>query len=454
MTVSTSGTDNRQRAGPIPLQGIASLPASEFFDGSPVAMFAIDMSHAVTHINRACAVTLGVSAEDVIGSKTLGRIFYGHDRPLLADLIVDGSLGENLERFYQKRYSRSPIIPDAFEAEGFFPALGNRGLWLFFTAAPLRDAKGRIVGAIETLRDITARKRVEQNLLEAQGALNKKLMAVEGHLLQSEKLASIGLLAAGVAHEIASPTGCIVSNFAILDRHLVKLFEMLTAYQEAEPSHADEQTVAQLKSLREQIELQLLKEDIPVLMRECRADIGRVQKIVRDLNDFSHVDANPKWQLANLTAGIRSALNLIGNDVKIKADLVTYFAELPDVWCLASEINQVILNLVANAAESIGPERGRITVRTGLEGDAVWIEVSDTGAGIPQENMPRIFDPFYTTKAAGKGKGLGLSLSYGIVRKHYGRIEVQSEVGTGTHFRVTLPIEQPDSKVTMAATLN
>ena len=152
------------------------------------------------------------------------------------------------------------------------------------------------------------------------------------------------------------------------------------------------------------------------------------------------MDAGQEWLWANLAQGIDSTLNIVSNEVKYKAEVVKEYGDIPDVECLLSQVNQVVMNLVVNAAHAIGEERGRITIRTGAEGDKVWFEVADTGCGIPEASLSRIFDPFYTTKPVGKGTGLGLSLSYGIVQKHNGVIAVTSEVGKGTCFRVTLPI--------------
>jgi len=274
-------------------------------------------------------------------------------------------------------------------------------------------------------------------------ALNVKLSAVKEHLIQSEKLASIGQLAAGIAHEINNPIGYIFSNFGTLETYLTQLFDMLAAYEQAETTINLAQTTQALRTQREAIDLAFLKEDIPVLMRESKEGIVRVRKIVQDLKDFSHVDINPVWQFASLNQGIDSTLNVINNEIKYKADLVKEYADLPEVQCVPSQINQVVMNLVVNAAHAMGPERGTITVRTGQDGDQVWLEVADTGSGIPPDVLPRIFDPFYTTKPIGKGTGLGLSLSYGIVQKHHGKIEVNTEVGHGTTFKVILPKTQP-----------
>ena len=274
--------------------------------------------------------------------------------------------------------------------------------------------------------------------------LNSKLSMAQEQLLQSEKLASIGQLAAGVAHEINNPIGYIFSNFGTLQNYLDSLFTMLDAYQSAESSIASPDVAARLRAMREEIDLGFLREDIPLLMSESKDGMVRVRHIVQDLKDFSRTDTDLEWVLANLYTGIDSTLNIVGNEVKYKADLVKQYGDIPEIECRPSQINQVVLNLVVNAAHAIGEQRGIITVRTSTVGEQVWIEISDTGSGIARENLSRIFDPFFTTKAVGKGTGLGLSIAYGIVQKHQGRIEVESELGKGTTFRIVLPVRQTD----------
>lgn len=467
--------------------GLDGIDQTAFFEGSPVATFVINAEHVVTHMNKACATTLGISAEDIIGKAGLGKVFYGYERPVMADLIVDGAMKEIIDDLYQNKYRGSLLIADAYEAEGFFPTLGNGGRWLFFTAAPLRNASGHVIGAIETLQDISERKIAEAALLKAQteielvveqrtaqladmnhtlredvarrevaerdlmnrnnelNVLNEKLTEAQEHLIQSEKMASIGQLAAGVAHEINNPIGYIFSNFGTLEKYLSDLFQMLETYAEWEQKTSDQSMAASLQTMRENIELDFLKEDIPVLMKESREGIVRVREIVQDLKDFSHVDKTLDWQFANLNQGIETTLNVVNNEVKYKADVVRELGNIPDVQCMPSQINQVVLNLIVNAAHAIGSVRGVITLRSGQDGDKVWFEVSDTGSGIPKDVLPKIFDPFYTTKPIGKGTGLGLSLSYGIVQKHNGTIDVQTEAGCGTTFRVTLPMLQNPS---------
>lgn len=265
---------------------------------------------------------------------------------------------------------------------------------------------------------------------------------LQSQLIQSEKLASLGQMAAGVAHEINNPVGFVTSNLGTLESDFKQLQRMLDAYQQAEAALAPGDCLEQLSALRNELDLDFLKEDIPILIRESKDGIGRVTQIVKDLKNFSRVDNDEQWQWANLQQGIDSTLNIVANELKHKADVIKHYQPLPEIECLASQINQVAMNLVINAAQAMGPERGTITLSNGVEGDRVWLEVADNGCGIAPHSLQKIFDPFFTTKPVGEGTGLGLSLSYGIVKKHHGDISVSSEVGRGTTFRVVLPIRQ------------
>jgi two-component system NtrC family sensor kinase len=278
---------------------------------------------------------------------------------------------------------------------------------------------------------------------DEQAVLIGKLEFAHNQLLQSEKMASIGQLAAGVAHEINNPIGYVNSNISALGGYVNELIEMLGVYEGAEAA-LDPVARATVSACRARLDIDFLKGDIQDILSESKEGIGRVKKIVQDLKDFSHPDEG-KFLYANVHHGISSTLNIVSNEIRYKADVITEFGDIPEVECILSQLNQVFMNLLVNAAHAMSSERrGKIFVRSGSAGDAtVWIEIADDGCGIPAENLKKIFDPFFTTKPVGQGTGLGLSLSYGMVQKHHGNISVHSAPGQGTCFRITLPIRQP-----------
>jgi two-component system NtrC family sensor kinase len=271
-----------------------------------------------------------------------------------------------------------------------------------------------------------------------------ELEASQSQLLQSEKMASIGLLAAGIAHEINNPVGYVQSNLKSLERYLTDLLQVLDAYEHAEAqSCCPEECLAQVRQIKQRVDIPYLREDVASLMRESEEGISRVRKIIQDLKDFSHVGQEETWQEADLHRSLESTLNVVWNELKYKARVVREYGELPEIRCIPSQLNQVFMNLLINAAQAI-EDKGTITIRTGLGTGAAageaWVEIEDDGKGIPPENLKKIFDPFFTTKPIGKGTGLGLSVSHGIVQKHGGHIEVASREGQGTRFRIWLPV--------------
>ena len=286
-------------------------------------------------------------------------------------------------------------------------------------------------GFVTIWTDVTEKASAQEKL----ALRNRELEAAQKQLVQAEKLASIGQLAAGVAHEINNPIGYVHSNIGTLQTYITELMKLLDAYETLPENNV-------IHALRQRIDMAYLREDMPSLIRESQEGITRVKKIVQDLKDFSHVDSSQDWQSADLHHGIDSTLNIVSNEIKYKAEVVKQYGALPSVECLPSQLNQVFMNLLVNAAHAMGAERGTITIRTGTQEDKVWLEFEDNGNGIPPELQQRIFDPFFTTKPVGKGTGLGLSLSYGIVQKHHGNIAVRSEVGKGTTFRIVLPVTQ------------
>ena len=255
----------------------------------------------------------------------------------------------------------------------------------------------------------------------------RELEEAQSQLLQSEKMASIGQLAAGVAHEINNPVGFVNSNLGTLKRYADSLVTLADAARAGQATAAD----------YEAAEFDYIKDDIADLVKESQDGLDRVKKIVSNLKEFSHV-GEVEWQDTDLNASVESTLNVAWHELKYKAEVVRDYGQLPPVRCVAAQINQVVLNLLLNAVHAI-EHKGSITVRTGCDAATAWIEVADTGKGMTPEVLKRIFEPFYTTKPVGQGTGLGLSLSYDIVKKHGGRIEVSSEPGHGSTFRIILP---------------
>lgn len=302
------------------------------------------------------------------------------------------------------------------------------------------------IGRVLSFNDITARKQTEAALLhekEEQQILIKKLEEAHNQLLQSEKMASVGQLAAGVAHEINNPIGYINSNLGTLRNYVERLLDVVAAYEAAEVLLPAGAVKEQIVAAKTRADLAYLKTDIADLLAETSDGIDRVRCIVHDLKDFSHVDQGD-WMWSDLHKGLESTLNVINSEIKYKARVVREYGELPMLFCLPSQLNQVFMNLLLNAAHAID-DQGTITLRTGTRDDQAWVEIADTGRGIPTHLLTRIFDPFFTTKPVGQGTGLGLSIAYGIVQKHGGRIEVASTPGQGTTFRVVLPIQPPAS---------
>lgn len=306
--------------------------------------------------------------------------------------------------------------------------------------APIVLARVRTRLELKRARDSLAN---QNAYLEAEVARRmQENQQVQLQLLQSEKMAAIGQLAAGITHEINNPVGFVSSNLGSLERYMRDIFELLDAYEALEKICPDGNTaLAEVRELKQQKNIGFLRTDLVQLITETRQGLTRVSKIVSDLKNFSRTESND-WQWADLHSELDSTLNIVWNEIKYHCTLNKDYGDLPKIYCIPSQINQVLLNLLVNAAQAI-PEKGEITIRTGHAGDEAFIAIADTGTGIPAENLPKLFEPFFTTKPVGKGTGLGLSISYGIVQKHGGRIEVESAEGKGTTFTVWLPIKPP-----------
>ncbi len=292
--------------------------------------------------------------------------------------------------------------------------------------------------------DITEQKLLENSLIKEkaeQESLIKELKNAQAQLLQSEKMASIGSLAAGVAHEINNPIGFINSNLGSLKTYVNQLLGLISKYSSVETSlilNSDE--LESINAYKKDIEMEFLEEDIIPLLDESVEGLERVKNIVIDLKTFSHMD-QAEWEKVDLHKGLDSTMNVAHSEIKYKAEITKDYGDLPPVECMPSQINQVFMNTLVNAAQAMD-DFGEIRITTRLVDDMVCISIKDSGKGIEEEDMKHLFDPFFTTKAVGEGTGLGLSLSYGIIENHNGRIEVESQIGKGTEFHIWLPISQ------------
>ncbi|MCF8207833.1 MAG: response regulator [Rhodoferax sp.] len=285
----------------------------------------------------------------------------------------------------------------------------------------------------------SARDMLRQNNLRlksqvAQGA--DALEQAQRQLLHSEKMAAMGQLAAGIVHEINNPVSFVASNIQSLTAYLQDLLELVDAFERAAGTAT---ALDAARALLRDKDYTFIRRDALSLLNESSDGLARVRKIVRDLKDFSRLD-DQNWQWADLHAGIDSTLNIVWNEIKYHCKVTKSYGDLPNIYCLASQLNQVFMNLLVNAAQAID-KQGEIHISTACVGDAVCIRVEDNGSGISKDHLDHVFEPFFTTKPAGKGTGLGLSLSRGIVQRHHGTIKVKSESGRGSEFTIVLPID-------------
>lgn len=271
----------------------------------------------------------------------------------------------------------------------------------------------------------------------------KELGRTQDQLIHSEKMASLGLLVAGIAHELNNPISFVHNNLEFIEEYIDRLNGIILAYagligeQEQKRRHGDKQ--------KEVARFDTIEKNLQELIASCKSGADRVKQIVLDLRTFSRTD-DLGLVPADLQSGIESTLNLLSREHKDRIVIHRDYDALPPVECYAGQINQVFMNLLQNAAQAI-PERGQIWIKTEALGDRVRISIKDSGKGIPGKDLERVFDPFFTTKPFGEGTGLGLSISYGIIEKHGGKITVSSKEGEGSEFAVELPVRMTRKSV-------
>ena len=271
----------------------------------------------------------------------------------------------------------------------------------------------------------------------------------EADLIHAEKMASIGQLAAGVAHEINNPMGFIFSNSSTLRQYVddisVLLSQMSRWIDSDEEPSADQlrECLSEFRRLWQELDVEFLREDMASLLQDNEAGLERIRDIVLALRSFSRQDKGT-WEAADINSGLELTLKMVMNELKYKAEIVSDLQPLPQIQCQTGRLNQVWMNMLVNAGQAID-SFGTITLKTRSVEGGIEVSIADTGCGISKEGLARIFDPFYTTKDVGEGTGLGLSISYSIIEQHGGRIEVDSQLNRGTCFRIFLPLKMPQA---------
>lgn len=386
---------------------------TQIIHGNSIPTFVIDQEHRITHWNKALERLTGISSLETVGTTEQWKAFYSHNRPTMADLILDQAPEAKIRQFYTDKYSRSKLLEDSYEVEDFFE-LNGKGIWLFFTAAPIKSRSGALIGAVETLQDITSRKTMEQEILSYQTILENmveertmQLKKTYEQLLHAEKLSAVGKLAASIAHEFGNPIIGI--------RNFLKGIQKTTDFDQNDA------------------------EMLQLAIQECQ----RVKDLISNLQNFNRPTSGAMAPM-DLQQAINDLLLFCKKGFREKHIVVKkkFSPKLPQIHAVHDQIKQVILNCLNNAQEAMPGHGGTITLTTEHTGQAVLLHIRDTGKGINESDIVNIFEPFFSTKPAVEGTGLGLSVSYGIMKSHQGKIEVSDTSSHGTTFTLSFPIQK------------
>ena len=291
-----------------------------------------------------------------------------------------------------------------------------------------------------TLIEMDKQKKLIEEKNKDLNKLLNDLKEAQQQLVMSEKMASLGQLTAGIAHEINNPINFVSANIKPLKEDLADILECINRYESVIQKNKLEGMFSGVQQFKNNTDINISIQEVNDLLKGIEEGANRTSEIVKGLRNFSRLDQNV-IKKANLNEGIESTLALLHSVYKDKVEIERDYGEIPEVECLPGQVNQVFMNILSNAIQAI-PESGKIFIKTREENDEVKISIRDTGHGMSDETKQKIFDPFYTTKEVGKGTGLGLSISYGIIERHSGKIEVNSEIGKGTEFIIILPIHQ------------
>lgn len=294
--------------------------------------------------------------------------------------------------------------------------------------------------AIERRKLLVDARRYKQDLearnIELENG-KRELQRLQAQIVQSEKMASLGQLAAGVAHELNNPVGFVYGNLDILRDRLDGMMKLLRYY---DYTPLESNAAVEVNALKREIGYDDSTQELGLIIKDCVDGAERIRDIVQNLRTFSRLD-EAELKRTDIHEGINSTLRIVSKYFSAEnISLIRDFGELPEVECFAGQLNQVWMNLLVNAAQAVAKNGGEVTISTRVSGEFVQVSIADTGAGITPEYLGKIFDPFFTTKPVGEGSGLGLSITFGIIHRHGGKIEVESRPNAGAKFTVSIPI--------------
>ncbi len=410
----------------------------QILESTPVPTLVIDRDHVVTHWNRACVNLTGFPAERMIGTRDQWRPFYPQRRAILADAIIEDRTEAELTGLYGDQWRRMAMMAEAYEAEGFFPGLGADGKWLYFTAAPLTDAGGARVGAIETIHDITERKRAEREI----NALNRRLeqsvtelkASIEmlhqtrNQLVESEKMAMLGRLVGGVAHEINTPVGVAVTAASLL---VEKTTECGTLLSGGGLKRSD--LGRYLKTAGDSAEIILAN------LRRAAEFIQSFKQVAVDQVSEEPRRFGLRDYILDMLASLRPRLKKTAHAVEVDVPEGIEMKSFPGA------ISQIISNLVINSLIHgfDGIDKGHIRMEAQIEGADLVFRYQDDGRGMGEEQVERVFEPFYTTRRGRGGDGLGMHIVYNLVtQKLKGTIACESRPEHGARFTIRMPVSE------------
>ncbi|SMC97849.1 PAS domain S-box protein [Sporomusa malonica] len=414
------------------------LKLSRAVDQSSSGVLITDVHGNIEYTNRKFSKITGYSSEEVSGKSTR--------------LLKSGLVSEEI----YKSLWNTVLAGKEWRGELYNRKKDGKLYWAWASISPIRSSSNEITHFVAIQEDITLRKKMEEEIKKTNLQLQETLDTLgrtQSQLIQQEKLAGIGQLAAGVAHEINNPLGFVISNFDTLAKYLDRIGDTLTVYRDwksdmeksSDPNIQD--WVSKLDKTEKEKKVKLILEDLPDLIKESNNGLDRVSKIVKELRAFSRVDNQNNFEDYDVNAGIESTLLVARNEIKYWAEVEIELGNIPLIQAVGGAINQVFLNIFVNAAQAIKLKNteslGLIRIKTYSDEKNIYCEITDSGIGIPADQVNKIFNPFFTTKPVGQGTGLGLSISYDIIiTKHHGDINVTSRVGVGTTFTIKLPIKQ------------